>query len=142
MPEPGILGAEVTIEMGDGATPTELFTKVANVKNIGGPGMSREQINKTFHGDTAQRYRSGLPEGGEVPIEIMWDPAEGTHDETTGLLAAFSDGLVRNFKIKFGTAATWSFAAFVSGFEVTGEAEGGMTMASVTLKLDGLPTFA
>lgn len=140
--ERGILGVEVTLEVGDGVTPTEGFTKIANVKNIGGPSMSREQINQTAHGDQAQRYRPGLPDGGEVPLEIMWDPAETTHDETTGLLKLFNDGTIANFKMKFGSAATWTFAAFVSSFEGGGEAEGGLFTASVTLKLDGLPTFA
>lgn len=142
MADKGILGAEVTLEVGDGVELSETFTKIANVKSIGGPGMSREQINVTSHGDTAGRYRAGLPEGGEVPLDIVWDPAEATHDETTGLLSLFNSGDIRNFKLKFGAVATWSFAAFVSSFELSGEAEGGLMSASVTLKIDGLPTFA
>jgi hypothetical protein len=136
-----ILGSKVTIEMGSLATP-EVFTKVANVKNIGGPGMSRDAIDTTSHGDDAKHKMADMIDAGEVPLEIQWDPAEATHDESTGLYGAFNDGLNRNFKIKFGTAATLSFAGFVSGFEFGAEAEGGLLTANVTITIDGLPTLA
>lgn len=136
-----VLGSKVTIEMGDGADP-EVFTKVANVKSIGGPGMSREVIDTTSHGDEARRKMADLIDAGEVPLEIQWDPSETTHDETTGLYGAFMDGENRNFKIKFGTAATLSFAGFVSAFEFGAEAEGGVLTATTTITIDGLPTLA
>lgn len=135
-----ILGSKVTIEMGDGAQP-EVFTKVANVKNIGGPGMSRDAINTTAHGDTAMRKMADMIDAGEVPLEIQWDPADATHDETNGLYGAFIDGENHNFKIKFGAAATMEFAGFVSGFEFGAEAEGGLLTANVTITIDGLPTL-
>jgi predicted secreted protein len=67
---------------GNGATPTETFTTIANVTNIGGPARSRETIDVTTHGspDAWMEFIGGLKNGGEVSLDINYDPAEATHD--------------------------------------------------------------
>ena len=137
-------GFGTLIKIGDGAT-TEVFTTVAQVKSISGPGLSMDAIDATHHSSTAgwREYIGGLLDGGEVSFDINYDPVENTHDAGTGLLKDMSDKTVRNFQVVFPDTATttWTVAALVTGFEV-GAPIDDILSAAVTLKLSGQPTLA
>ena len=73
--------------MGDGATPTEVFTLIPGVRTINGPDMSAEQIDVTSH-DTPGGFRTkiqGLKDWGVLSFEMLWDPNDAKH------LALFND---------------------------------------------------
>jgi predicted secreted protein len=133
------------LQQGDGGTPTESFTTVAQVSNISGPGLSMDALDVTHHSSTAgwREFIGGLMDGGEVTVDIFYDPVAGTHDGSTGLIKDMEDRTVRNFQLVFPDAGTttWSFAALVTGFEPSAPIDGSLT-ASVTLKLSGQPTLA
>lgn len=132
------------LKQGDGGSP-ETFTTIAQVRDISGPGLSQEAVEVTHHSSTDgwREYVGGLFDGGEISFEIVYDPAEGTHDASTGLLKDMTDRTVRNFELVFPDtgSTTWTFAALVTGFEPGAPVDGALT-ASVTLKLSGQPTLA
>lgn len=128
---------------GDGATPTELFTALANVTSIGGPARSRETIDMTAHDspDAWMEFVGGLKDGGEISLELNYDPTEVTHD----LDADFDDAAPRNYQVVIlpGTADehTWTIKGVLT--ELSDEFPYDDKMArSVTLKVSGKPVLA
>lgn len=133
------------LKKGDGVSTGETFSTVAEVTNIGGPGLALEPIEVTSHSSTDgwKEKIGGLLDGGEVSVTINYVPTEGTHDGTTGLIADQSNRAVRNFQLVFPDTSetTWTFSALVASFE-PGEPVDGALTAEVTLAVTGKPTLA
>lgn len=132
------------LQIGDGATPTEGFTTIAEVKDID-LGLAQEPIEVTNHSSTdGWRERiGGLLDGGEVTFEVNFLPADDTQDFPAGLLKDMVDRTKRNFKVVFTDTANteWLIPALVSSFEPSAPVDGALT-ASVTLTAAGKPTLA
>lgn len=143
MVEYALTGYAVVIKRGDGQTPTEAFTEIAEVHNIDGPGMSRDAVDVGFGSDGFRRYMAGAADGGEVALELNFLPADTTQGATSGLLKDFMDGTLRNYKMEFpDTPKTiWSFAGIITKFNPTASFDKQIT-ASVTIKISGKPTLA
>lgn len=125
------------LERGDGAA-TEVFTPIANVTNITPPGIERETYDVTAHDspDGWREFIGGLKDGGEVEIELNYDPRE--HDV---LVSDFEDSAPRNYRIVFpGTLGQWAFKAIMSGFESEAPHDDKLA-ATVTFKVSGKPTI-
>lgn len=109
---------------------------IANIMNITPPNLSRDALETTKHNDS-NRWRTfipGLVDPGEVKLDITWDPAETSHDFLTDIASA----TIGDYSIVFPdtAATTWTFKAFVTGFEPSGEVDG-LLSATVTFKLSG-----
>lgn len=140
----GISAFGTSIKLGDGASP-EVFTTIAEVVEIGGPGLELDMIEITNHSSTGgwEEHVGGILRTGEVTLDINYDPAGGTHDASTGLIADMVARTLRNFQLIFpdtGTT-TWTFSAYVQKFEPGAPVDDKLS-ASVTLKLSGQPTLA
>lgn len=128
---------------GNGATPTETFTAIANVTNIGGPDRSRETIDVTAHDSPGgwMEFIGGLKNGGEISLDLNYDPRETTHD----LDDDFDDAEPRNYQIILlpGSADehTWSISGVMTGLgdEFPYDDKMGRT---VTIKVSGKPELA
>lgn len=122
---------------GDGGTP-EIFTAIANVTSISGPGLSRETIDVTAHDspDGWMEFVGGLKDAGEVSADINYDPSK--HDT---LVADFDDDEPRNYQLVFPDGTTWSFAAILTGFEPEAPYDDKLA-ASLTFKVTGKPTLS
>lgn len=145
MPVTNALFAHGTLlQVGDGVSTGETFTTVAEVTNIGGPGIALEPLEVTSHSSTAgwKEFIGGLLDGGEVSLSINYIPTNATHDATTGLIADQVARTVRNFQLVFPDSGTttWSFSALVVNFE-PGEPVDNALTAEVTLKVTGQPTL-
>lgn len=125
-------------------TISSTLTAIVQVTNISGPTFGVASVETTALDSTAHTFRpSKLVDGGEVSLDIEYDPNNSTHQAFTALLAApaivaceliFNDTLTTHSKIAFN--------AFLTGFE-----PGGMTVeenltAAVTLKVTGLPVHS
>lgn len=133
------------LQRGDGGTPTENFTTVAEVTNISGPGLSRDAVDVTSH-DSPNKYRefiAGLKDAGEITFDINFIPTNATHSVASGVLKDFQDGTRRNYKLVFPDAGNteWICPCIVTGFEPSEPIDDRLT-ASVTLKVAGSPTLA
>jgi predicted secreted protein len=78
-------------------SPGTVFETIANVTNISGPARSRETIDVTAHDSPDQwmEFIGGLKDGGEVSLDINYDPNEVTHD----LDDDFDDTSARNYRV-------------------------------------------
>lgn len=121
-------------------------TTIAGVTNLSGPGLTLETIDVTNHSSTSayREFVGGLKDGGEIGVDIVFDPAAATHKNASGgLLYLLTTRASGSFSITFpdSGATVWSFTAFVTAFEPGAPVEDAMT-ASVTLKITGAPTLA
>lgn len=121
-------------------------TAIAQVTNIGGPGMSVETYDVTSHDSTGKwrEFVSGLKDGGEISLDLNFDPANATQKAAAGgALFDMTAGTATNYALVFPDSATtsWTFNAFVTAFEPTAPHDGKLT-ATCTLKITGAPTLA
>ncbi|HUT68656.1 MAG TPA: phage tail tube protein [Dehalococcoidales bacterium] len=116
---------------------------LAELLNIGGPGMSMNPIDMTSHDsdDTFMEFVAGLRDGGEVSIEGIFIPGD-----TAGQVAFVTDfqaGTAREVIITGPTAAgfTWTFNALVTAMDFAHPHEDKLSF-SATLKVTGKPVLA
>lgn len=130
-------------QRGDGATPSETFTSIANVTSIGGPERTRETIDVTSHDSPDQwmEFVGGLKDGGEISLELNYDPTESTHD----LDDDFDDVLPRNYRIVIlpGTddEYTWTISGILTQLGDEFPYDDKMSR-NMTCKVTGKPTLA
>lgn len=133
----GVNAFGTVLARGDGATPTEVFTPIANITSLNPPGMSRETLDMTAHDspEAWMQFLGGLKDGGEVSADINYNPA--VHD---ALVSDFDDDDPRNYAITFPDAdeTTWTFAAILTGFEPEAPYDDKLA-ASLTWKVSGKP---
>jgi predicted secreted protein len=127
------------LKVGDGATPTEVFTLIPEIRSITGPSMSAEVIDVTSH-DTPGGFRDkmqGLKDWGVLSFEMLWVPNNPKH------LQLFSDyvaGTQRNYKLVVPDAVstTLSFRGFVGNNPTTAPFDGALTK-TVEIVIMGSP---
>ena len=120
-------------------------TAYANVTNISGPGLSLDTEDVTSHDSTAawEEHVATILRSGEVTLDLVYDPANATHKYAAGgLLYDMVSRTAVALTLEFSDTATttWSFNAFVTGFEPGMPVDGALT-ASASLKLTGQPTL-
>jgi len=120
-------------------------SEIAGVTSIGGPSLSLDSEDVTTHDSTGafEEVVATILRSGEITLDIVYDPAGGTHDGTTGLIYRMKNKLKSYFALIFPDSGntTWSFKGYVTGFEPANPVDGALT-ASVTVKIDGQPTLA
>lgn len=135
--------AQNTLLQVDDGTGTN-FTTVAEVLDISGPDISREEIDTTSH-DIADGFRAfiaGLADGGSVSFDVQYDTSTATHNENANGLAGLSlSGATRSWRlIPPPSTKRWNFSGFVTGFQGSFPV-GDKQTASVTVKVSGKPTL-
>jgi predicted secreted protein len=119
------------------------YETVANVTNISGPSRSRETLDVTAHDspDGWMEFIGGLKDGGEISLDINYDPAEDTHD----LDDDFDDSEPRSYQIVLlpdtDDEYTWTLTGVMTGLEDEFPYDGKMER-SLTVKVSGKPVLA
>ena len=134
------------LQIGDG-TATEVFTTIAQLSNIGGIELMSETEDTTVHdspGGFREHIETGVKAYGEIAFEGLWDEANATHDDATGLRSKGEGmGGPHNFKIIWpdGGTTTASFAASLVNIKVGDAPIDGVLPISGTLKISGDVTW-
>lgn len=132
------------LKRGDGGSPTEEFTTIAEVKSATWT-MSAKMEDVTTHSSAVpyRQFLSTLIDPGTITFDINFVPTEATQDFSAGLFADFNNRSRRNFKWVFPDqgSTTWALSAYVQDFKPSAPVDGVLS-ASVTLKISGQPTFA
>ncbi len=133
------------LKIGDGATPTENYTTIAEVRDISGPALKANTEEVTHHGSTGG-WEEHIPttlSAGEVTFELNFIPTNATQSYTSGLVKDYKNKTKRNFQMVFPDAGntTWQISAYVTGFEPKAPVKG-VLRADVTLMITGQPTLA
>lgn len=84
-------GFGTLIEKSDGGSPA-VYTPIAEVYNIKAPSLSRDTIDVTHHESTAgwREFIGGLPNAGEVTLDVNFLPANATQTAQTTNLSSSS----------------------------------------------------
>lgn len=136
-------GLGIELRIGDGATPTEVFTAIPGCMSFSGPGQTRDTVEVTSHSSTGgyREFIGGLRDGGEVSCDLNWlfdDPAQDA------LSDAFDDNDPTNFQMFFPSATAnnlASFAGYVTDLSWSGPIDAQITK-SLTIKITGPTTIS
>ncbi len=114
-------------------------TTIAEVTAINGPGLTRDTFNVTHMESTWQDHIAGLPDGGEVSLDLNFLPANTTQTLLHNDLTATS----QTYNLLFTDAATttWTMTALVTGMSPAAPVDGKLS-ATATFKLSGAVTFS
>jgi hypothetical protein len=142
MPSGAIAGSACVLKRGNGATPTEVFTTIAEVKGVRGPGLvgATTEVTSFDSANDVREFIATLRDPGTISCTVNYLPANSTH---TGLITDLRDGVRRNFQLVIGDTSpvTMAFTGIVTGFEITSELEQAI-QANVSVKLTGWPTWS
>lgn len=139
-----LAGFGVMLKRGDGESP-EVFTAIAEVKDIDGPELEAEMKEVTSH-DSPEGWREYIPtllSGGEVSFDLNFIPTHATHGYSTGMVSDLVNRRKRNYQLVFpdSGSTTWAFEALVANFKTAGPVEDELG-AEVTLQITGKPTLS
>lgn len=123
------------LKIGDGGSPTENFTTIAEVKDISGPSISLNTEDVTNHDSGGwKEFIPTLLESEEVTFEVNYYNAA----TQAALETALNTRATKNFRIVFPLVAplTKAFTGIVTKFGFDAPVEG-IVKASVTIKISG-----
>ncbi len=138
MPVSGAISAFATfLQIGDGASPTEGFTSIAEVTKLSGPKRSmniKEFLTHSSPGAAVEKLGISI-NNGSVSFEFNYIPTSATHVKLLADQAAFTK---RNFKLILPDAGhtTWAFMALVKDFDVTEDPDG-ILVSKLSLEISG-----
>lgn len=138
----GVNAFGTEFQRGNGATPTEVFTTIAHVTKIGGPARKRDTIDVTTHQspDGWMEFIGSLKDGGEISLEVNYDPTEATHD----LDDDFDDVDPRHYKIVIlpdtADEYTWALSGILTELGDEFPYDDKMSR-SMTIKVTGKPVL-
>lgn len=127
------------LQIGDGGGP-EVFTTIAEVKDIQGPSFASDTVEVTNHDSSAwKEYVTTLKDGEDVTFDVNFF----NHTTHQALWTDFNSQVRRNFKIVFplSPVVTLAFAAYVSNIGHAAPVADVLSR-SVTLKVTGQPTWS
>lgn len=107
------IGHGSALQLGDGATPTEVFTSIVGVTQISFGSGKVDTIDTTemLTAGTTRIYDDGLEAPGDVTVKLNIKPGDTTQ---TSLFTAKAAGGTHNFKVVYpGTVKTRAFAAII-----------------------------
>ena len=121
------------------------YTTIAEVVDASGPSFEQATHEAPSQDITWMKKVAGLVTAGEITFDINFIPKNPTHGDGTGLLSLLGLQLVTGFKLLYndagaGTASYWEMDAYMTGFDQDVPADG-ILMASITLTINGQPTF-
>lgn len=133
----GLFGLGTLLKLHDGVST---YTTILEVTDISGPSMSADSVEYTNHSSPnfTREFKPGLVDPGEVTFNVNWVPTNATHNLTAGLAYLLRNRLSRSFQLVFPDGTTWTFDAFVTGYEVTAPIDDKLG-CDVTLKVTGFP---
>lgn len=118
------------------------FVDVAQVRDLAGPGLANDTIEVTDRdGGGWKEFLGGLKDGGEITLDVTYDPAGSTHNATSGLVHLYGGALVVSWRITWPDSTVWTLNGLVTNFEPKAPLADAL-VADVTIKVSGQPTLA
>jgi hypothetical protein len=124
-----------TLQVGDGATPTEAFAAIAEIVTMEPPAGEASEVEVTHLTSPAKEFRAGLADYGSGTATLNLIPGDSSQEQLEDDAA---DGTVRNYRIMFpdGTNGR-AFAAFISSFKLDSIGADAPLRATATFRATG-----
>lgn len=116
---------------------TLAYVTVAYVRDVSGPGLSLDALEKTVHSSAGanREFQGGLLDAGEVTLDLFWDAANSSHNILLNLLLNRQESI---FQIVYPDTTQDNVRAFVTAFPPAAPVDGMLT-ASATLRINSFP---
>lgn len=138
------LRTQTTVLQMEDTPGSATFTAVSEVLDINPVGIARNAIDVT-HLNTTGGYREftpGLIDGGDIGATLLFDPADSTHDDTTGLLSTLADTTSRLWRVVFpGGSPIYEIPGILTGMPINGALDD-VFRANVTIKVAAAPDYS
>jgi predicted secreted protein len=123
---------------GNGTTFKWNTVEVGLVQSVSGPSASVATIETTDISGSAKTFIAGMVDGGEVSLEVSYDPdtAENHDDMTTD----FAAGTAQDWVITFSDTSSIEGSGIITSFSASASIDDKVT-ASFTIKVSGALTF-
>jgi hypothetical protein len=110
----GIPSFGTILQLGNGATPTETFSDIAEIVDIPGLQPTRTLVEDTTHNQSSDyaHFVACMANGGKLALKVNYDPTETTHGEVSGLDYIFANALERNYRLVFNAGAGAGYYQF------------------------------
>jgi len=124
-------------------TNSDSTGSVGEVKNISGPTGNAAVIDITNLDSTAKDKMMGLPDEGQVSVELNFAYSTSLNDKVKDIIADRKARSKKKWGILFSDASSSLAQAdgYVTGFGVTGSVDNILT-ANITVEIDGPITWA
>lgn len=110
------------------------FTTIAQVKQIKGPGITRQKIEATTLDDTLVVYIAGNPkELKDITFQICYDPNTTTHQTLKSLMDNGTTCPWQVVMANYSTTKTWQFSGFVQDLDVGEFVSNSLVMATLII---------
>lgn len=133
-------GFGTRLHRGNGATPTETFTPIAECLDVTGPelqGMTEDVTSSDSPGAFVERIPT-VRDGGQVTLALNFLESDSSQALLRGDLV---NGAVRNFRIVLpGAQKRWSFVGIVTALGHEYPLKGKQAV-DVTIEITGQPVF-
>lgn len=133
--EDTLIGNDLRVQVGDGNSP-EVFADLCSAIDFGALGEQKPLINVTALCDAAQKFRNGLAEGVEIPLQLNFIQGDL---QIRALKTDYDNDTIRNFRIALVDASPeeyFEFAATINGWSLSGPINDRATV-TFTLKVTG-----
>lgn len=131
------------LKVGNGATPTEAFTTIAEVITINGPDRRAEEIDVTNHDSPSgsREFVRGPVDNGSLTFDVNLDPSNTQHAQVFNDLNTVP-APSRNYELHLGASATHklTFTGFINAAPITANT-GDVIKMQPTIRLTGAVTL-
>ncbi len=136
----GTITARTVTPTAGGTDGAEVFTTLAEIRNISGPDLS-QGTNEVTHMESpsrAREYIAGLLEAGQISLDMGFIPGLAGHQQ---LITDMAGGARRNWKVTWPDASYAIMSMIPVNVGPQAPVDGVIT-ASVAFKISGWPTFS
>jgi len=133
--EDTLIGNDLRVQVGDGNSP-EAFADLCAAIDFGQVGENKPQVNVTALCDAAQKFRNGLAEGVEIPLQCNFIQGD---QQLQQLYADYQANTIRNFRINITDSSPveyFEFAVTINGWNLSGPI-GDRATLTFTMKISG-----
>lgn len=129
--------------LGRSTTDGGTYSDIAQIKSITGPELTRETYDVSDLQSDFMEFVSGMADGGEVTLDLVYDPADDTLQALKDDLVNALAGGLTYFQISWPTIDedAVQFAALVTKFGPIVADKDGALAAAATLKVSGAPEW-
>lgn len=116
------------------------FTAIGQLADLNGPQGDVDAVDVTTHDSPSARreFKPGLVDEGTVDFELVWDPADSTHQILSTLRGART---VCPWRIVWVNGTTTSFSGFVTTMSPVAPVDDKLA-CSFTIRTTGVVTWA
>lgn len=114
---------------------------IAELRDITPPPLTRKTIDVSIHNSSDDQYVVGIRRKGDMTFLVNFlSSGEATHENTTGLLNAWSAGTKDLYEIDFPDGGIWTFSGYLSNLAVKDPVDGSQD-GNITVRPTGIMTI-